>query len=195
MSGAIAWLKAQGLAIPEGNEAIETGVVAALIIFALAVGLFAGRWLGPRGGALWTRHLGHHVEGIGGRVGGIIRHGVAALLLAILLAAGDWPPLAAVLIGFFLGAAVARMAVEVLRGLGIPRWMAWPVALILFAATFSYAVGGLAPIHMKLSAIGLPIGTRFFSLYAMIIALLTIVCLFAGIRLANRLIGHASTLR
>ncbi|MEO5938701.1 MAG: mechanosensitive ion channel domain-containing protein [Sphingomonas sp.] len=191
MNGALAWLKAQGLAIPEGSEAVETGIVAALIVATLAAGLFAGRWLGPRAGALWARHLGHHVEGIGDRVGGIIRHGVAAMLLAVLLAAGDWPPLAAVLIGFFLGAAVARMAVEVLRGLHIPRWMAWPVAFILFAATLSYAVGGLAPIQNKLSAIGLPIGTKFFSLYALIIALLTIVCLFAAIRLANRVIGHA----
>ncbi|QDZ06672.1 mechanosensitive ion channel [Sphingomonas panacisoli] len=191
MSGAIAWLKAQGIAIPEGSEAIETCIVAALIVTALAIGLFTGRWLGPRAGALWTRHLGHHAEGIGERVGGIIRHGVAALLLAILLAAGDWPPLAAVFIGFFLGAAVARMTVEVLRGLGIPRWMAWPVAFILFAAIMSYAVGGLAPIQTKLSTVGLPIGAKFISLYSMIVALLTLVCLFAGIRLANRLIGHA----
>lgn len=191
MNGTIAWLKAQGFAIPEGSEAIETGIVAALIVAALAAGLFTGRWLGPRAGSLWTRHFGHHAEGIGGRVGGIIRHGIAAALLSILLAAGEWPPLAAALIGFFLGAAVARMAVEVLRGLRIPRWMAWPVAFILFAATLSYSVGGLAPIQTKLSAIGLPIGAKFISVYAMIVALLTIVCLFAGIRLANRLIGHA----
>ncbi|MEO5493185.1 MAG: mechanosensitive ion channel domain-containing protein [Sphingomonas sp.] len=191
MNGAIAWLEAQGLAIPQGSETIETGIVAALIVVALAAGLFTGRWFGPRAGDLWTRYLGHHVEGLGSRVAGIIRHGVAALLLAILLAAGDWPPLAAALIGFFFGAAVARTAVEVLRGLDIPRWMAWPVAFILFAATLSYAVGGLAPIQARLSAIGLPIGTKFFSLYALIIALLTIVCLFAAIRLANRVIGHA----
>ena len=97
MNGAAAWLKAQGVAIPEGSEAIETGIVAALIVAALAIGLFAGRWLGPRAGALWTRHLGHHAEGIGGRAAGIIRHGIAALLLAIVLGAGDWPPLAATL--------------------------------------------------------------------------------------------------
>jgi small-conductance mechanosensitive channel len=191
VNGAAAWLRAQGLRIPEGSEAIETGIVGALIVAALAAGLFAGRLMGPRAGALWTRHLGQHVEGIGGRVGGIIRHGVAAALLAILLAAGDWPPIAVAMIGFFLGTAVARMTVEVLRGLGIPRWMTWPVAFILFAATLSYAVGGLAPIQTKLSAIGLPIGAKFFSLYSLVVALLTIVCLFAGIRLANRLIGHA----
>ncbi|THD37905.1 MAG: mechanosensitive ion channel [Sphingomonas sp.] len=191
MNGALAWLKAQGLAIPEGAEAIETGIVVVLIVAALAIGLFTGRRLGPRAGELWTRHLGHHAEAFGGRVAAIVRHGVAAILLAILLASGTWPPLATALIGFFFGAAIARMTVEVLRGLGIPRWMAWPVAFILFAATLSYAVGGLAPIKAKLSGIGLPIGAKFFSFYALIVALLTIVCLFAGIRLANRLIGHA----
>lgn len=191
MNGVAGWAKAQGLAIPQGAEAIETGIVAVLIVAVLAAGFFAGRWFGPRAGVLWTRHLGHHAEGLGGRVAAIIRHGIAALLLAILLGSGDWPPLAAALIGFFFGAAVARMTVEILRGLGIPRWMAWPVAFILFAATLSYAVGGLAPIQAKLSGIGLPIGAKFISLNALIVALLTIVCLFAGIRLANRLIGHA----
>jgi small-conductance mechanosensitive channel len=191
MNGAIAWLEAQGVAIPQGSMAIETGIVVALIVAALAVGLFTGRWLGPRAGLLWTRHFGHHAEGLGRRVAAIVRHGVAAILLAILLAVGDWPPLAAALIGFFFGAAIARMTIDVLRGLGIPRWLAWPVAFILFVATLSYAVGGLAPIQAKLSGIGLPIGAKFFSLYSLIVALLTIVCLFAGIRLANRLIGHA----
>ena len=191
MNDVLAWLKALGLAIPEGSEAIETAIVGALIAAALIAGLFAGRWLGPRAGALWTRYLGHHVEGIGDRVAAIIRYSVAAALLAIVLVLGDWPPLAGVLIGLFLGGAVAQTTVEILRGLRIPRWMAWPVALILFVATFSYAVGGLGPIRARLSTIGLPIGTRFLSLYALIVALLTIVCLFAAIRLANRVIGHA----
>jgi hypothetical protein len=48
MSGAAAWLEAQGFAIHRGSAAIETMVVAALIVAALAIGLFAGRWLGPR---------------------------------------------------------------------------------------------------------------------------------------------------
>ena len=191
MNDLLAWLKAQGLAIPEGSEAIETGIVALLIVVALGAGWAAGRWLGPRGAALWARYLGQHVEGIGDRVGGIIGYAVAASLLTTLFVVGDWPPLAALLIGFFLGATVAQTAVEVLRGLRIPRWMAWPAAFILFVATFSYATGGLAPIRARLSAIGLPIGTRFLSLYTLIVALLTIVCLFAAIRLANRVIGHA----
>ncbi|MDB5680748.1 MAG: mechanosensitive ion channel protein MscS [Sphingomonas bacterium] len=191
MNGAVAWLKAQGIAVPQGSEATETGIVAALIVAALATGFLAGRWLGPYAEALWKQHLGQHAEGIGGRVASILRHATAAILLAIPLAAGDWPPFAGALIGFFLGAATARLTVQVLRGLNIPRWMAWPVALVLFAAIFSNAIGGFGPIQTRLSGIGLPIGAKFISIYAMIVALVTIVCLLAAIRLANRMIGHA----
>lgn len=191
MNGALAWLRAQGMAIPQGSEAIETGIVAALIAASLAIGFFAGRWLGPPAVALWKRRLGMHAEGLGNRVGSVIRHGVAALLLAILQASGQWPPLAAALIGFFLGAATARMLVQLLRGLGIVRWMAWTVALVAFVALFSHAVGGLQPIRATLRSIGFDIGNSHFSLDSLIVALVIVVALLAGVRLANRLIGQA----
>ncbi|HEX4694973.1 mechanosensitive ion channel family protein [Sphingomonas sp.] len=191
MSPALAWAHAQGLDVPQGAEAIETGIVVALIIVSLAIGLFAGRWLGPHAEALWQRHLGHHVEHFGGRVAAVIRHGVAAFLLAILLVGGAWPPLAEGVIGFFLGAAVARMSIELLRGLNIPRWMAWSVAFFLFVAIFSHSLGGFAPIRATLTAIGFDVGKTHLSVFSVIVALLTVVGLLAGVRLANRLIGHA----
>lgn len=191
MNGVLAWLRAQGFDIPQGSEAIETGIVIALIIAALAVGLFAGRWLGPPAEALWKRGLGHHAEALGHRVGSMIRHGSAALLLVILQASGTWPPLAGALIGFFLAAATARMLVQALRGLNIPRWMAWSVSFIVFTAIFSHSVGGLKAIRDTLRNIGFDIGSSHFSLYSLIIALVIIVALLAAVRLANRLIGHA----
>ena len=122
----------------------------------------------------------------------ILRHGVAALLLAILLAAGDWPPLAAALIGFFLGAAVARMAVEVLRGLEHSALDG--VAGRVDAVRRDLQLRGRRARPDPGAAVArsaCPSARKFFSLYAMIVALLTIVCLFAAIRLANRVIGHA----
>ena len=95
MNDTIAWLSAQGLAVPRGSEATELAIVFGLIVAALALGALAGRWLGPPIEALWRRQLGHHAEGIGPRVPFVVRHGAAALLLAILQAAGQWPPLAA----------------------------------------------------------------------------------------------------
>ncbi len=195
MNGALAWLRAQGIAIPEGAQAIETAIIAALIAGALAIGFFAGRWLGPAAEELWKRRLGHHAEALGKRVPSILRHGVAALLIAILQAALDasglLPPLAAALIGFFLGAATARMTVQVLRGLNLPSWMAWAVALFLFVAIFSHAVGGFATLKGTLDSIGFDVGSKRFSLFWLIVVLVTVVGLFAGIRLANRLVGQS----
>jgi small-conductance mechanosensitive channel len=191
MNEAIAWLSAQGLAVPRGSEATELAIVFGLIVAALALGVFAGRWLGPPIEALWRRQLGHHAEGIGPRVPSVVRHGAAALLLSILQATGQWPPLAAGLIGFFLGAAVARMAAQVLRGLNLARWMAWSVALVLFVAIFSHSIGGLAPVNNTLDSIGFDLGSWRFSLLRVIIVLVTVICLLAAIRLVNRLVGHA----
>lgn len=191
MNDAVAWLGAQGLAVPRGSEATETLIVLGLIVAALMLGVFAGRWLGPSIEALWRRQLGHHAEGIGPRVPFVVRHGAAALLLSMLQAAGQWPPLAAGLIGFFLGAAVARMAAQILRGLNLARWMAWSVALVLFVAIFSHSIGGLAPINNALDSVGFDLGSWRFSLLRVVIALVTVICLLAAIRLANRLVGHA----
>jgi len=191
MNDAVASLSAQGLAVPRGSEATETLIVIGLILAALALGVLAGRWLGPPIEALWRRQLGHHAEGIGPRVPSVVRHGAAALLLSILQVAGQWPPLAAGLIGFFLAAAVARMAAQVLRGLNLARWMTWSVALVLFVAIFSHSIGGLAPINNALDSVGFDLGSWRFSLLRVIIVLVTVICLLAAIRLANRLIGHA----
>ena len=190
MTQALTWLQAQGLYVPQGSEATEALIVLGLIVAALALGVLAGRWLGPPVEALWRRRLGDHAEGIGPRVPSVVRHGVAALLIAILQAAGQWPPLAAGLIGFFLGAAVARMAAQILRGLNLTRWMAWSVALVLFVAIFSHSIGGLAPINNTLDSIGFDLGSWRFSLLRLIIALVTVICLLAAIRLVNRLVGH-----
>jgi small-conductance mechanosensitive channel len=191
MNQTIAWLRAQGLYVPQGSEATETLIVLGLIVAALTAGWLAGRWLGPPTEKLWRRHLGHHAEGIGPRVPSVLRHGVAALLIAMLQAAGQWPPAAAGLIGFFLGAAVARMAIQILRGLDLARWMAWSVALVLFVAIFSRSMSGLVPIKQTLDSIGFDVGSWRFSLLRLIVALITVIGLLAAIRLANRLIGHA----
>ncbi len=191
MNEAIAWLHAQGIAIPEGAEATETGIVVALILAALSAGFLAGRWLGPLAETEWQRRLGHHAEGFGQRIPSILRYGTAATLLAIAQAADQWPPLSAGLIGFALAVAVARMTIHVLRGVNLPRWMAWGVALILFVAIFSHAVGGLTQIKAALDSVGFDVGNWRFSLLRLIEVLVTVTGLLTAIRLANRLIGHA----
>ena len=190
MSPVAAWLQAQGLATISRTMLIQAGVAGGLAIIALVVGLMAGRWLGPLAEREWKRGLGTQAEGLGGRLHRIIRHGTAALLLAILINAAHWPPLAALPIGFALGAATAMTSVAILRGLSIPRWMAWTVAAILFVSIFSHAIGGLEPITRILERVGFDVGKRRFSLLAAVTVIMTATALFAGVRLINRVLAH-----
>jgi len=186
----LAWLQTQGLGTFSQSALIEAAIAGGLVIAALAAGLIAGRTIGPRLAVEWKRRLGAQAEGVGDRLHRIVRHGTAALLLAILLNAVHWPMLAAFPIGLALGAATAMTSVSILRGLGIPRWMAWIVAAILFIALFSHAVGGLAPISQTLERIGFDIGARRFSLLSLITIVVTAIALYAAVRFFNRATAH-----
>jgi small-conductance mechanosensitive channel len=185
-----AWLQAQGLPTVSQTMLIQAAIAGGLVIAALLTGLMAGRMLGPVAEREWKRRLGTHAEGLGDRVHRIIRHGSAALLLAILANVTHWPPLAGAPIGLALGAATGLTCVAILRGLGIPRWMSWAVAAILFVAIFSHAVGGLTPITETLERIGFDIGKRRFSLLSAVTIVVTATALFAAVRLINRVIAH-----
>jgi len=185
-----AWLQALGLPAISQTMLIQAAVAGGLVVVALLAGLTAGRMLGPPAEREWKKRLGTHAEGIGLRLHRIIRHGTAALLLAILLNITNWPPFAGFPIGLALGAATALVCIELLRGLGIPRWMAWSVASIIFVAILSHAVGGLAPITLVLERIGVDIGKRRFSLLSVVTIVVTATALFAAVRLANRLVAH-----
>ncbi|MFA6112894.1 MAG: mechanosensitive ion channel domain-containing protein [Sphingomonas sp.] len=190
MNSVAAWLHAQGLATISQSMANEVAIAGGLVLAALACGVMMGRVVGPVAEREWKQRLGHHAEGVGDRLHRILRHGTAALLLAILLNSAPWPPLAGAPIGLALGAAVGLTSVSILRGLGIQRYMAWMVAAILFVAIFSHAVGGLEPITRVLERIGFDIGKRRFSLLSLIIIAVTAVALFAGVRLVNRAMAH-----
>ncbi len=185
------WLAANGLALPTRADAVEAAVAGGLVLLALAIGLIAGRRLGPTLAELWKTHVAHHGEGLWTRLPLIVRHGAAALLLGIVVTAHPWTPWAGVPIGLALGAAAALFAHQVLRGLGIPRWAAWLVSAILFVALFSRAVGGLEPITRTLDGVGVDIGRRRLSLLAAITALVTLIAVVAIVRLANRVVSHA----
>jgi small-conductance mechanosensitive channel len=190
MNSVLAWLQMQGLGTISRSVLIEAAIAGGLVIAALFAGVIAERTLGSLVEAEWKRRLGSQGESFGTRLHRIVRHGTAALLLAILLNAVRWPPLAGFPIGLALGAATAMTSVSILRGLGIPRWMARAVAATLFVALFSHAVGGLAPISHTLERIGFDIGTRRFSLLSLITIAVTAIALYAAVRLVNRATGH-----
>ncbi len=185
------WLARYGVTLPDQAGAIQAAIAGGLVLLTLTAGVFAGRILGPRLAELWRKRVSHQTEGLAARMAVITRHGVSALLLAIVLTVYPWTWLAGLPIGLALGAAVALLAVQLLRGLGIPRWAAWLVAVVLFVALFSQAIGGLQPITGVLDRIGFSVGKRRFSLLALISILVTIVAIIAVVRLANRVVGHS----
>ncbi len=190
MNAVPAWMAARGLPVPGPGEAIEAGAALVCVLLALALGWGAGRWAGPRLSDLWRAQVGDHAVGLAARMCDILRHFVAVLVLALVAQAWDWHPFAEVVVGLALGAAVARLAVQLLRGVALARWMAWTVAGILFVGVLSGTVGGLEPITRTLDAIGFSVGRRRLSLLAVVSTLLTAVVLYAVVRIANRVVAH-----
>ncbi|VXC62489.1 mechanosensitive ion channel family protein [Sphingomonas sp. AX6] len=185
-----AWLVTRGLVIPPTAELIEAAIALGFALLALAAGWYAGRRFGPRLNAFWTDRVGH-AEGLAGRMGAIVRHGTAALLLAILFYLWPWKTLAALGFGISLGAATAMLLLEVMRGLSMPRWAARLIAAFVFVAILSGAIGGLGEITALMESVGFNIGRRRISLLSVVTLLVTIIALFAIARLANRLVAHS----
>lgn len=190
MSFATDWLNENGITLPGRFDLLEMAVAGVLVLVSLLLGLAAGRVLGPRVAAWWKARVANHGEGLWRRMSAILRHGSAALLLALVLVSHDWTGWAGLPIGIALGAAAAALAHAVLRGLGMPRWATWTFAIIVFVALLSRAVGGLEPITTTLDAVGFNVGRRRLSLLALIYILVTAIVIFAGVRLANRVVTH-----
>ncbi|MFC3556640.1 mechanosensitive ion channel family protein [Sphingomonas qilianensis] len=184
-----AWFAAGGILLNQ-RTLTEGAIAGGLVLLSLAIGLFVSRKLGRAAANAWHRRLDQRGEGLADRLTPIIRHATAALLLAIVLTAYPWPPVAGIPIGLALGAATVLAAREILRGVGIARPVTWTVTLILFVALFSRSVGGLAEITSMMERIGVDIGRRRLSLLTLITMLITVVALFAGVRLVNRALSH-----
>ena len=189
MNPIVAWFAASGL-ILNRRTLTEAAIAGGLVLLSLALGVLVSRKFGPAAAEAWHKRLDQRGEGLADRLILIIRHAVAALLLAIVSAAYPWPPIAGLPLGLALGAVTAFAARELLRGVGIPRGITWTVVLVIFIALFSRSVGGLEEITDTLDKIGVDIGSRRLSLLALITALITVVALYAGVRLINRATSH-----
>jgi small-conductance mechanosensitive channel len=184
------WLRANGIPLSTTPKLLHIVVALGLTALALAVGQLAGRRVGVMLARLWEQRGGSRIDGLGPRLATIAGHVAALLLLAIVLNAYPWRLLAAVPIGLALGVVAALAVYHLLRGLSIARAVAWPIAIIVFVAIVSHALGGLAAITRLLDRIGFTVGTHRFSLMALVTLVIVAVVLFAAVRLANRLVGH-----
>ncbi|WP_066798738.1 mechanosensitive ion channel family protein [Sphingomonas soli] len=184
-----AWLAGHGL--PTTAELTEAAVAGVLVLIALAIGWLAGRHLGTRIADLLGRRTSGLGEGLGPRTCTIVRYGTAALLLSIVTVAWPWQPLAALVLGLAGGTTTALCAVAVLRGLNLPRSAAWALAALAFTFIFSQALGGFAMVETTLDRVGVQIGARRFTLLSAITVTVTILLLFAAVRLVNRMLAHS----
>lgn len=180
-----------GIAIPSDPDLVTAAVALGLSIAAWALAWWIGQRLGPPLATLWEQHAGDRNEGIGPRMCSLVRNLSAAVLLAILLKAYAWPILASFIIGLALAVAVAMLFTAIARGLHLARWIAGSLALVAFVMVLTEAVGDLTPVSEILDQVGFTIGERRFSLLTLLQIGITVLALYAGVKLVNRLVHHS----
>ena len=180
-----------GLTLPGGAELAATGLAAGIAAATIAIAWLAGHWAGPHIAAFWERKAGTRAEGIVPRVCALIRYLIIWPALIVALRASPWPPPAAFLLGLCAAAAAAMVVRNIVRGLNLSRWIAWALALFLFVAILADAMGGLVKITEPLDALAFTVGTRRLSMLSLVQILITLLALYAAVKLANRLIGQS----
>lgn len=173
--------------LPGDPDIVQPVIALAIAILLYAAAWAIGRTLAPR----LRQRLPPLNDILAGHVRAILRHGVAALLLPLAFVLLPVGTIAHLVVGTVLGAAVAMLAIHILRGLAIPRWAVAPLALILFILIVSGSGGGIAPVGDMLDRVGVDLGKRRITLLGLLSIAATCVALFAAVRLANRLIGRS----
>lgn len=170
----------------------DPDIVQPLVALALSILLYAAAWgLARLAAPRLRRTLPPLGDAMTGHVRAILRHGAAALLLALALPFFPKDALGHLVLGIALGGAVALLSIHILKGLAMPRWAVVPLALILFILIVSGSGGGIAPVSEMLDGIGMNLGKRRITLLGLLSIAATCVALFAAVRLANRVIGRS----
>lgn len=121
----------------------------------------------------------------------LVRFLTAGLILAIALKADDWPLLSAFILGLPLALAAALLIRSAVRGLHMPRWAALLLGGAAFLAILGDALGGLEPITAVLDRIAFNAGRTRISLLGLIQIALTVLGIYAILKLVNRMLGQS----
>lgn len=180
-----------GVTWPTYGDWVAAAVAFALAAAAWGLGWLVGRWLGPRLAAFWENRAGRRGEALARRMCDLSRYLASALLLALVLNADEWRPLGAIVLGVALAGWTALLVSGLVRGLQMPRWVAALLGGVTFVALLARAVGGLAPITGTLDRVGFNAGETRVSLLTVLQVLVTLVALYAVVKLLNRVVGHS----
>jgi small-conductance mechanosensitive channel len=180
-----------GVAWPTYGDWVAAAAAIALVAAAWGVSWLAGKWLGPRAAAFWEHRAGTRGEGLATRMCDLTRYLMGTLIVAIALNAEAWRPLGAIVLGVALAGWGAMLVSGLVRGLQMPRWIAVLLAGVTFFALLARAVGGLKPITDTLDRVGFTAGETRVSLLTVVQVLVTLVALYAVVKLLNRIVGHS----
>ena len=184
---------AEGLGVgwPTYADWVSAGAAVVLVALALGAAWLAGRKLGPRLVGFWERRAGARGEALGPRICDLVKYFVAAILFAILVNIDTWRPLGAIVLGLALAVSSALLVLGLVRGLNMPRWVAALLGGATFIALLARAVGGLQRITETMNRVGVDVGSTRFSLLTIFQVIVTVVAIFAVVRLLNRVVGHS----
>lgn len=178
-------------ALPYHDLVAAAAILAAALLMGVIAGRLACQYILP---ALAPRHA----SVISPRLRPFMRAGVAALVLTAFLGVRGLDPGADLLLAAGLGVAVAALAYEVSRSLGLksgPGTLIGAGSLVIVVAS---RLGGLAPLIAGLDRAGMEVGTRRISLLDIVnavgLSLLLFVAARALLGLILRWIGQASLL-
>jgi len=180
-----------GIAWPTYADWVSAGIALLIVLAAWGLAYWTGRIAGPRLAALWAQRAGARGEILAPRMCQLVRYLVAALILAVIVNADSWRPLAALVLGLSLAAAAALLVSGLVRGLHMSRWAGLLLGGAAFIALLARVVGGLRPITATLDRVGFTAGDTRFSLLSGIQILLALLALYALVKLANRIVGHS----
>ncbi|HEX9946463.1 MAG TPA: mechanosensitive ion channel domain-containing protein [Allosphingosinicella sp.] len=184
---------AEGLGVtwPTEGDWASAAVALAVVAGAWGAAWLIGRWLGPRIAAFWEHRAGRRGEALATRMCDLTRYLIAALIVALVLNADSWRPLGGIVLGAALAVWAALLVSGLVRGLQMPRWVAALLASVTFVSLLARAAGGLKPITDTLDRVGFTAGETRVSLLTVLQVLVTLVALYAVVKLLNRIVGHS----
>jgi small-conductance mechanosensitive channel len=184
-------LEGMGVTWPTYADWVSSAAAVVFIGLSWLAAWMVGRTLGPRIAHFLQHRAGARGGGLALRVRDLLRYLAMTLLVAVILNADAWAPLAVMLLGFAIALYAALLVFGLVRGVNLPRWTAALLAGVAFVTLLARAVGGLKPITDLLDRVGFNAGDTRISLLTVFQVLVIVVALYAVVKLLNRIVGHS----